>query len=66
MKLIGKTSEGVEVMDQYTLRVGFRNIRVTESEFLINEKPFYFHGVDKHEDADVRWRGREGGEWWRV
>jgi beta-glucuronidase len=57
VKLIGKTSEGVEVMDQYTLRVGFRNIRVTESKFLINEKPFYFHGVDKHEDADFRGKG---------
>lgn len=24
------------------------------TQFLINGKPFYFHGVDKHEDADVR------------
>ena len=24
------------------------------TKFLINNKPFYFHGVDKHEDADVR------------
>ena len=26
------------------------------TQFLINGKPFYFHGVDKHEDADVRLR----------
>ena len=41
------------VHDQYRLKVGFRTIQVSGNEFLINGKPFYFHGVDKHEDADV-------------
>ena len=51
--LEGKTSSGAEVKDQYILRVGFRSIEVTDSQFLINGKSFYFHGVDKHEDTDV-------------
>lgn len=41
--------------DFYTLPVGIRTVGVTESQFLINGKPFYFHGVNKHEDADVSW-----------
>ncbi|KAG2459160.1 BGLR glucuronidase, partial [Polypterus senegalus] len=43
--------------DQYTLPVGIRTVRVTENEFLINEKQFYFHGVNKHEDSDIRGKG---------
>ena len=39
--------------DQYRLKVGFRTVQVSGNEFLINGKPFYFHGVDKHEDTDV-------------
>lgn len=39
--------------DVYTLPVGIRTINVTSTQFLINNKPFYFHGVNKHEDADV-------------
>ena len=27
---------------------------VTEDQFLINKKSFYFHGIGKHEDWDVR------------
>lgn len=39
--------------DIYTLPVGIRTVRVTSTQFLINSKPFYFHGVNKHEDSDV-------------
>uniref|UniRef100_A0A672RF01 Glucuronidase beta n=1 Tax=Sinocyclocheilus grahami TaxID=75366 RepID=A0A672RF01_SINGR len=39
--------------DVYTLAVGIRTVKVTSTQFLINNKPFYFHGVNKHEDADV-------------
>jgi beta-glucuronidase len=36
--------------DVYHLRsVGIRTIKVSGAQFLINGKPFYFHGVDKHE-----------------
>ncbi|XP_016046770.1 beta-glucuronidase isoform X2 [Erinaceus europaeus] len=45
------------ISDFYTLPVGIRTVAVTESQFLINGKPFYFHGVNKHEDADIRGKG---------
>nr|XP_020505633.1 beta-glucuronidase [Labrus bergylta] len=48
----GSTSE-----DVYALPVGIRTVSVTSSQFLINNKPFYFHGVNKHEDADIRGKG---------
>lgn len=39
--------------DVYVLPVGIRTVNVSSSQFLINKKPFYFHGVNKHEDYDV-------------
>lgn len=45
------------VSDFYTLPVGIRTVAVTDSKFLFNGKPFYFHGVNKHEDADIRGKG---------
>ncbi|ESO87621.1 hypothetical protein LOTGIDRAFT_166508 [Lottia gigantea] len=43
--------------DVYRLPVGIRTVNVTTDQFLINHKPFYCHGVDKHEDADIRGKG---------
>ncbi|XP_033904280.2 beta-glucuronidase-like isoform X1 [Acipenser ruthenus] len=43
--------------DYYTVPVGIRTVRVTSHQFLINSKPFYFHGVNKHEDSDIRGKG---------
>ncbi|XP_015239131.1 PREDICTED: beta-glucuronidase [Cyprinodon variegatus] len=43
--------------DVYTLPVGIRTVNITNAQFLINNKPFYFHGVNKHEDADIRGKG---------
>ncbi|CAN9501606.1 unnamed protein product [Ophioblennius macclurei] len=43
--------------DVYTLPVGIRTVEVTGTKFLINKKPFYFHGVNKHEDSDLRGKG---------
>ncbi|XP_061460643.1 beta-glucuronidase [Rhineura floridana] len=48
----GATSE-----DSYTQPIGIRTVQVTRNKFLINRKPFYFHGVNKHEDADIRGKG---------
>ncbi|XP_042544073.1 beta-glucuronidase isoform X1 [Dipodomys spectabilis] len=48
---------GRPVSDFYVLPVGIRTIRVTHNQFLINEQPFYFHGVNKHEDSDIRGKG---------
>uniref|UniRef100_G1QL13 Glycoside hydrolase family 2 catalytic domain-containing protein n=1 Tax=Nomascus leucogenys TaxID=61853 RepID=G1QL13_NOMLE len=56
VRLTAQTSLG-PVSDFYTLPVGIRTVAVTESHFLINGKPFYFHGVNKHEDADIRGKG---------
>ena len=41
-----------KVSDYYRMPVGLRTVSIT-SQLNINDKPFYFHGVDKHEDADV-------------
>lgn len=43
--------------DEYSLPFGVRTVRVTDKEFLINEKPFYFKGFGKHEDSDIRGKG---------
>ncbi|XP_039870624.1 beta-glucuronidase isoform X2 [Simochromis diagramma] len=50
-------SETSTYEDEYTLPVGIRTINVTNTQFLMNNKPFYFHGVNKHEDSDIRGRG---------
>ncbi|KAM7147358.1 beta-glucuronidase isoform 3-T3 [Molossus nigricans] len=55
-RLTARTAAG-SVSDVYTLPVGIRTVAVTGSQFLINGSPFYFHGVNKHEDADVRGKG---------
>nr|XP_054751390.1 beta-glucuronidase-like [Lytechinus pictus] len=44
-------------IDVYRLPVGIRTVKVTNKQFLINDQPFYFHGVNKHEDADIRGKG---------
>lgn len=43
--------------DVYRQSIGLRTVEVEGTRFLINGKPFYFHGVDKHEDADIRGKG---------
>ncbi|XP_005091579.1 beta-glucuronidase isoform X2 [Aplysia californica] len=43
--------------DVYRQPFGIRTVKVTENQFLINGKPFYCHGVAKHEDSDLRGKG---------
>ncbi|NWS77374.1 BGLR glucuronidase, partial [Crotophaga sulcirostris] len=50
-------ANGAALEDVYTLPIGIRTVHVTSTQFLINGKPFYFHGVNKHEDADIRGKG---------
>ncbi|KAL3971367.1 glutaminyl-peptide cyclotransferase [Sarotherodon galilaeus] len=50
-------SESSTYEDVYTLPVGIRTVNVTKTQFLVNNKPFYFHGVNKHEDSDIRGKG---------
>ncbi|XP_077167880.1 beta-glucuronidase [Paroedura picta] len=54
---LSATVNGEVLEDKYTQPVGFRTVQVTSTQFLINGKPFYFHGVNKHEDADIRGKG---------
>ncbi|KFO33082.1 Beta-glucuronidase [Fukomys damarensis] len=56
VRMTAQTAMG-PTADFYTLPIGIRTVAVTESQFLINGKPFYFHGVNKHEDLDIRGRG---------
>ena len=44
---------GDSVVDVYYQKIGIRTVRVTENEFLINNKPVYFVGFGKHEDSNV-------------
>lgn len=43
--------------DVYVQPFGIRTVSVKNDKFLINNKPFYFLGVGKHEDWDVRGKG---------
>jgi len=46
------------VVDIYRIsHVGIRIIRLTDNQFLVNERPFYFHGANAHEDSDIRGKG---------
>jgi beta-glucuronidase len=46
------------IVDIYRIsHVGIRTIRLTNSHFLVNERPFYFHGANAHEDSDIRGKG---------
>ena len=47
-----------DLVDVYRIsHVGIRTIRLTDSKFLVNERPFYFHGANAHEDSDIRGKG---------
>lgn len=42
-------------VDVYRMKFGFRTIKWTATQMLINEKPIYFRGFGRHEDSDVRY-----------
>ncbi len=46
-----------KLVDEYELPVGIRTVEVKGTQFLINNKPFYFKGFGKHEDSHVHGRG---------
>lgn len=48
-----KLLDSDKLVDEYKLKSGVRTITLTNSSFLINNKPFYFLGFGKHEDSDV-------------
>ena len=43
--------------DCYYQKFGFREIKIENERFLINNKPFYFKGFGKHEDSETHGRG---------
>lgn len=55
--LVVSLMNGSECVDEYTLRVGIRSVRIDGTKFLINHKPFYFKGFGRHEDYIVRGKG---------
>lgn len=48
-----------DLIDCYDLPVGIRTVEVKGNQFLINGKPFYFKGLAKHEDSDIRGKGMD-------
>lgn len=56
LEVYTKSEEGE---DCYRLPVGIRTVSVTQNEFLINGKPFYFTGFGKHEDMDIKGKGMD-------
>ena len=45
--------------DRYDQTFGVREVRIEGTKFLINGKPFRFHGPCKHEDSPFRGRGTD-------
>ncbi|KAJ8681400.1 hypothetical protein QAD02_017187 [Eretmocerus hayati] len=45
------------LIDIYRLPIGIRSLKWNESSVLVNDKPIYFRGFGKHEDAAIRGRG---------
>ena len=43
--------------DEYDQTFGVRSVEVKGPQFLINGKPFHFHGPCKHEDSNIHGRG---------
>ncbi|CAI5438651.1 unnamed protein product [Caenorhabditis angaria] len=50
------SSDG-QVVDVYRETFGFRTVSLTESQMLINQKPFYCLGFGMHEDFELSGRG---------
>lgn len=47
------------LIDEYTLPVGIRTVRIEGFQVLINNKPFYFTGYGKHEDTPIKVKGHD-------
>jgi beta-glucuronidase len=45
--------------DEYALPFGIREVKIEGTKFLINGKPFHFHGPCKHEDSPFRGKGMD-------
>ena len=48
-----------KIVDTYSVATGIRTVKVNGTQFLINDKPFYFTGFGRHEDTAVRGKGHD-------
>lgn len=53
MKVIIDGTNLEEPIDEYSIDVGIRTVKVEKTSFLINGRPFYFKGFGKHEDSEI-------------
>jgi beta-glucuronidase len=54
-----RATDGDKIVDEYTLKVGVRTVRVEGNQFLINNEPFYFTGFGMHEDHVTKGKGHD-------
>ena len=47
------TDMATQKKDVYSMKVGIRSIRVAKDGFYINDRPFYFRGIDAEEFQQV-------------
>jgi beta-glucuronidase len=50
-------TDGKQIIDQYNLRIGIREIKIDGNKFLLNGEEVYFKGFGKHEDFWVIGKG---------
>jgi beta-glucuronidase len=50
---------GGAVVDEYSVNVGVRTVKVVGNQFHINNEPFYFTGFGMHEDHVVKGKGHD-------
>ena len=55
--IVLRLSDGENVLDEYSEKIGIRTVEVRGREILLNGKPVYLKGFGKHEDADMIGRG---------
>jgi beta-glucuronidase len=58
-ELVIENSKAGRLVDQYSLKVGVRTVKVVGNQFLINDEPFYFTGFGMHEDHVVKGKGHD-------
>ncbi|XP_060576094.1 beta-glucuronidase-like isoform X2 [Ruditapes philippinarum] len=54
---VSVTDDNGGVSDIYRQPFGIRTVSVTNKSLIINDRPFYCQGVNKHEDSDIRGKG---------
>ncbi len=50
-------NDGEKVVDEYTLKIGIREVKVEGNKFLLNGEEIYFTGFGKHEDFWIIGKG---------